>query len=134
MLIGYARVSTNEQENAAQVEALKAVGCERIYREKASGGRWDRPELHRLLDQFRKGDVLVVWKLDRKGHAARTNEGNVSGTPMPMHSESRLFAPWRSVETTIIDTIAAGKVHCFRTAIIFALDPLYQFVIVEFTL
>src|SRR6267142_5591369 len=65
MLIGYARVSTNDQETATQVAALKAAGCERIYREKASGGRWDRPELHRLLDQLRKSDVLVVWKLDR---------------------------------------------------------------------
>ena len=64
MLIGYARVSTKDQETAAQVAALKAAGCERIYSEKASGGRWDRPELHRLLDQLRKGDVLVVWKLD----------------------------------------------------------------------
>jgi predicted site-specific integrase-resolvase len=60
MLIGYARVSTNDQETATQVAALKPAGCERTYREKASGGRWDRPELHRLLDQIRKGDVLVV--------------------------------------------------------------------------
>lgn len=60
MLIGYARVSTNtnEQDTAEQVAALKAAGCERIYHEKASGGRWDRPELHQLLDQLRKGDVL----------------------------------------------------------------------------
>src|SRR6516162_6768414 len=65
MLIGYARMSTNDQETATQVAALKAAGCERIYREKASGGRWDRPELHRLLDQVRAGDTLVVWKLDR---------------------------------------------------------------------
>jgi len=43
MLIGYARVSTDDQDTAAQVAALKAVGCERIYREKASGGRWDGP-------------------------------------------------------------------------------------------
>src|SRR5205823_618398 len=71
MLIGYARVSTNDQETAAQVAALKAVGCERIYREKASGGRWDRPELHRLLDHLRKGDVLVVWKLDRLSRSLR---------------------------------------------------------------
>ena len=54
MLIGYARVSTNEQDTATQVAALKTVGCERIFREKASGGRWNRPELHRLLDQLRK--------------------------------------------------------------------------------
>ena len=64
MLIGYARVSTDDQDTAAQAAALKAAGCERVFREKASGGRWDRPELHRLLDQLRKGDVLVVWKLD----------------------------------------------------------------------
>jgi DNA invertase Pin-like site-specific DNA recombinase len=64
MLIGYARVSSNEQDNAAQVAALKAAKCERIYREQESGGRWDRPELQRPLDQLRKGDVLVVWKLD----------------------------------------------------------------------
>jgi DNA invertase Pin-like site-specific DNA recombinase len=71
MLIGYARVSTDDQETAAQVLALKTAGCERIYREKASGGRWDRPELHRLLDQLRKGDVLVVWKLDRLSRSLR---------------------------------------------------------------
>jgi DNA invertase Pin-like site-specific DNA recombinase len=65
MLIGCARVSTDDQDTAAQVAALKAAGCGRIFGEKASGGRWDRPELHRLLDQLREGDVLVVWKLDR---------------------------------------------------------------------
>ena len=47
MLLGYARVSTSEQDSAAQVSALKSAGCEKIFREKASGGRWDRPELHR---------------------------------------------------------------------------------------
>lgn len=71
MLIGYARVSTDEQDTAAQVKALEAAGCERIFREKASGGRWDRPELHRLLDQLRKDDVVVVWKLDRLSRSLR---------------------------------------------------------------
>src|SRR6202451_3897412 len=71
MQIGYARVSTDDLDTAVQVAALKAAGCERIYREKASGGRWDRPELHRLLDQLRKGDVLVVWKLDRLSRSLR---------------------------------------------------------------
>ena len=71
MLIGYARVSTDDQDTAVQVKALKAAECEFIFREKASGGRWDRPELHRLLDQLRKGDVLVVWKLDRLSRSLR---------------------------------------------------------------
>ena len=66
MLLGYARVSkTGDQDTAAQAGALKAVGCTRIYEERASGGRWDRPELHRLLGHLREGDALVVWKLDR---------------------------------------------------------------------
>ncbi len=65
MLIGYARVSTQDQDTAAQISALKSAGCELIFQEKASGGRWERLELHRLLGQLRKGDVFVVWKLDR---------------------------------------------------------------------
>jgi DNA invertase Pin-like site-specific DNA recombinase len=65
MRFGYARVSTQEQDTALQIGALEAAGCERVFQEKASGGRWDRPELHRLFDHLRKGDVLVVWKLDR---------------------------------------------------------------------
>jgi DNA invertase Pin-like site-specific DNA recombinase len=65
MRIGYARVSTQEQDTAAQITALTSAGCERIFHEKASGGRWDRPELHRLLEQLRNGDIVVVWKLDR---------------------------------------------------------------------
>src|SRR4051794_36267905 len=69
MQIGYARASTNDQDTAVQVGA--PAGCERIYREKASGGRWDRPELHRLLDQLRKGDALVVWKLARLSRSLR---------------------------------------------------------------
>ena len=66
MLIGYARVSKSlGQDPAMQVQALRAAGAERVFVEHASGGRWDRPELHRLLDTLRAGDVLVVWKLDR---------------------------------------------------------------------
>lgn len=71
MLIGYARVSTQDQDTAAQVAALKAAGCEEIYREKASGGRWNRPKLQDLLSHLRKGDVVVVWKLDRLSRSLR---------------------------------------------------------------
>ena len=65
MLIGDARVSTDNQDHDAQVSALDTAACTRVFLEKASGGRWDRPELHKMLDQLRKGDVVVVWKLDR---------------------------------------------------------------------
>jgi len=65
-LIGYARVSKgDDQSNALQLKALKVAGCKRVFEEAASGGRWDRPELHRMLDQLREGDIVVVWKLDR---------------------------------------------------------------------
>ena len=56
MLIGYARVSTQEQNAVPQIAALKAAGCELIFQETATGSRWERPELHRLLGQLRKGD------------------------------------------------------------------------------
>jgi DNA invertase Pin-like site-specific DNA recombinase len=66
LLLGYARVSkADDQDNAAQVKALRQAGCKRVFEEKASGGRWDRPQLHKALEQLREGDVLVVWKLDR---------------------------------------------------------------------
>src|SRR3954467_12142059 len=67
MLLGYARVSKSDdtQDTTAQVSALRSAGCKHVFEDKASGGRWDRPKLHRLLDQLRTGDTLVVWKLDR---------------------------------------------------------------------
>jgi DNA invertase Pin-like site-specific DNA recombinase len=102
MLIGYARVSTNDQETATQVAALKAAGCERIYREKASGGRWERPELHRLLDQLRKRDVLVVWKLDRLSRSLRDVL-----TIMERLSEAE--AGFRSLTEAIDTTTPAGR-------------------------
>jgi DNA invertase Pin-like site-specific DNA recombinase len=102
MLIGYARVSTGEQETAAQMTALKAAGCERIYREQASGGRWDRPELHRLLDQLRKGDVLVVWKLDRLSRSLRDVL-----TIMERLAEAK--AGFRSLTEAIDTTTPAGR-------------------------
>ena len=66
MLIGYARVSRgDDQTTDAQATALAEAGAERVYTETASGGRWDRPELHRMIDQLRPGDVVVVTRLDR---------------------------------------------------------------------
>ncbi len=102
MLTGYARVSVNEQDTAAQVAALKAAKCERIYREKASGGRWDRPELHRLLDQLRKGDVLVVWKLDRLSRSLRD-------VLIIMERLAEAKAGFRSLTEAIDTTTRAGR-------------------------
>ncbi len=65
MLVGYARVSTQDQDLALQLDALRAAGCERLYTEKASGAQRDRPELKAALDYMRPGDTLVVWRLDR---------------------------------------------------------------------
>ena len=69
MNIGYARVSTDDQNTKLQIDALKRAGCTRIFEEKASGTRADRPELARALAIVRDGDVLIVWKLDRLGRS-----------------------------------------------------------------
>ena len=65
MKIGYARISTSDQNMALQIDALEAAGCEYIYEETASGAAKDRPELKAALTYARTGDTLVVWKLDR---------------------------------------------------------------------
>lgn len=65
MLIGYARVSTIDQNPELQMDALRMAGCEKIFTEKASGSHKDRPQLKAALEYLRKGDTLVVWKLSR---------------------------------------------------------------------
>ncbi len=71
MLVGYARVSTLDQNPALQIDALKVAGCERIFIEKASGAQRDRPELKAVLEFLRQGDMLAVWKLDRLARSMR---------------------------------------------------------------
>lgn len=68
-LIGYARVSTADQNPALQIDALRDAGCERIFADAASGARADRPELAHALDHLRESDTLVVWRLDRLGRS-----------------------------------------------------------------
>ncbi len=70
-LIGYARVSTTQQDPRLQLDALNAAGCIRVFTDFASGGRDDRPELARALDYLQPGNVLVVWRLDRLGRSVR---------------------------------------------------------------
>jgi len=65
MKIGYARVSTQDQNLSLQLDALKVAGCETIFQEKITGTKKDRAELQNMLGQIRQGDVVVIWKLDR---------------------------------------------------------------------
>jgi len=71
MKIGYARVSTQDQKLELQLDDLKKYGCETIFKEKMSGKNKTRPQLTRMIDQLRKGDVVVVWKLDRLGRSLK---------------------------------------------------------------
>jgi DNA invertase Pin-like site-specific DNA recombinase len=103
LLLGYARVSKgDEQNNTLQAKALKAAGCRRLFEEAASGGRWDRPELHRLLDQLREGDTVVVWKLDRLSRSLKD----------VLHIMERINqagAGFRSLTEAIDTTTPAGR-------------------------
>jgi DNA invertase Pin-like site-specific DNA recombinase len=70
-LLGYARVSTTEQDASLQLDALRAAGCLKVFTDKASGSLDRRPQLDRLLDQLRLGDTIVVWRLDRLGRSLK---------------------------------------------------------------
>jgi DNA invertase Pin-like site-specific DNA recombinase len=108
MLVGYARVSTQDQNPALQLDALQAAGCEMVFVEKASGAQLDRPELLAALEYLRAGDSLVVWKLDRLAHSLKQLIETVELL------ESRSIG-LRSMTEAIDTTTAGGKLvfHVF---------------------
>jgi DNA invertase Pin-like site-specific DNA recombinase len=69
MIFGYVRVSKNEQNQDLQFDALRKAGCEKIFHEKVSGASKERPEYARMVSELRKGDIIVVWRIDRLGRA-----------------------------------------------------------------
>ena len=71
MLIGYARVSTIDQNPNLQTDALKLAGCQKMFIDKISGTTAQRPELDKLKEQLREGDTLIVWRLDRLGRSLK---------------------------------------------------------------
>ena len=71
MIIGYARVSTQDQNLDRQLDQLRTEGCERVYKEKVSGAKSDRPELGRMLDALREGDIVIVAELSRLSRSVR---------------------------------------------------------------
>lgn len=71
MLVGYARVSTDDQNLDLQTDALQQAGCERLFSDEMSGAKTERPGLNEALDFMREGDTLVVWRLDRLGRSLK---------------------------------------------------------------
>lgn len=71
MIVGYARVSTLDQNAELQVDALRAAGCEKVFIEHKTGSNRERPELNRCLEILRSGDQLIVWRLDRLGRSLK---------------------------------------------------------------
>jgi DNA invertase Pin-like site-specific DNA recombinase len=106
MLIGYARLSTQDENPGLQLDALQAAGCEKIFVEKASGAQRERPELKAALVHTCPGDTLVVWRLDRLARSLKQLIETIEGM------EEREIG-FRSL-TEAIDTTAVGGPLVFR--------------------
>ena len=117
MLIGYARVSTNEQRLDLQQDALRGAGCERIFTDTASGAKTERPGLAAALAACRAGDVLVVWRLDRLGRSL----AHLVETVQALAGRSVGF---RSVQEQLDTTTSGGKLifHIFASLAEFERD------------
>ena len=103
MILGYIRVSKGEERNfMLQRKAFEEAMVERVFEEQASGARWNRPELQRLMDQLRAGDVVVVWKLDRLSRSLKD-------LLILMERIDKAGAGFRSLTESIDTTTPAGR-------------------------
>ena len=117
---GYARVSTNGQDLALQEEALRAAGCDKIFAEKRSGARSDRPKLQRLLDVVDQGDVVIVTRLDRLARSSLDLLHTVDRISKAGASFRSLGDTWCDTTTPhgkLILTVLAGMAEFERSLI-----------------
>ena len=116
-LLGYARVSTLEQDPALQHDALAAAGCARVFTDRASGALDERVELARMLDHARDGDTVVVWRLDRLGRSLRHLVDTITEL-------ERRGVGFRSLSESIDTTTPGGKLvfHIFAALAEFERD------------
>jgi DNA invertase Pin-like site-specific DNA recombinase len=120
-LLGYARVSTADQNPDLQLDALRAAGCYRLFVDTASGTLDERPQLAKILDHLRSGDTLVVWKLDRLGRSLRHLIDTVAEL-------ERRDVGFRSLQENIDTTSPGGKLifHIFGALAEFERDLIRQ--------
>jgi DNA invertase Pin-like site-specific DNA recombinase len=111
MYIGYARVSTDDQHLDIQLQALKQAGCRRIFHEKISGARRQRPELAKMIEHLREGDTVVVWKLDRLARSTRDLLEIADAIDKPGAGLKSLCEPWADTTSPsgrMVLTVFAG--------------------------
>jgi DNA invertase Pin-like site-specific DNA recombinase len=111
MKIGYARVSTHDQSLDLQLRALEKASCRKIFQEKGSGATRARSELHRMLEQLREGDVIIVWKLDRLARSTRDLLETMETIRAAGARFQSLSEPWADTTThagKMIMTVFAG--------------------------
>jgi DNA invertase Pin-like site-specific DNA recombinase len=120
-LLGYARVSTTDQQPHLQVDALERAGCYRVFVETASGTAADRPVLEQVLDQLRPGDTLVAWKLDHLGRSLRHLVDTVTGL-------ADRGVGFHSLQEAIDTTTPGGKLvfHVFAALAEFERDLIHE--------
>jgi DNA invertase Pin-like site-specific DNA recombinase len=103
MIFGYSRNSKSDDQSVRlQLQAFKNANVEKIFHETASGGRWNRPVLHKMLDQLREGDIIIVWKLDRLSRSLKD-------LLIIMERIDQARAGFKSLTEAIDTTTSAGR-------------------------